>query len=218
MPDIIESAQTCGAITGPASLWCQLRLHPTTAAPLLRVGINVGEHSITNEQEISFETARGNADGSRAQGTWVLVWTVGMILNEANTLWRCILGEPVGAQAQDATRELPKADPDSSAELRRWTAHAVRALVEVRVGRRPARQLRALASQRALADIIRWASSTQSVMTIASLHISQPAPSVAKVVAILRCEGRGRAVALRLDNRTGTWQITNIVSDQRRGT
>ena len=218
LPDIIESAQTCGAITGPAGLWCQLRLHPATAAPLLRVGINVGEHAVTNEQEISFEHTMVKASGPRAKGTWVLVWTVAMILGEANTLWRRYHGQPEDAQAQDATRELPKADPDSSAELRRWTAHAVRALVEVRAGRRPTGQLRALASQRALADITRWSGSTQSVMTIASLHISQPAPSVAEVVAILRCEGRGRAVALRLDNQTGTWQITNIASDQPRGT
>lgn len=115
--------------------------------------------------------------------------------------------------------------PTSSASLpdpRPWAARFAQALVEVLAGQRPLGQLVRWTSGEvyeslATRVVAPWpAAPSPSVRrpaerpVVRSVRVDQPADGVAEVSAVVRGEGRARAVALRLEGLDGRWQCTAL--------
>jgi len=93
-------------------------------------------------------------------------------------------------------------------------AAAVRVLLEVLVGDRPAYQVARWVSPALLCGLERRCPTPTSRRArrplLHSLHISEPADSVAEVAAVISTGQRYRAVALRLEGRDGRWTVTAL--------
>lgn len=140
-----------------------------------------------------------------------------------------LVSPPVSEPETDAPPLADDVDfgpqPTRSAALpdpRPWAARFAQALVEVLAGQRPVGQL------------VRWTSGEiyESLATdlgaagpapgravsrqpaerpvVRSVRIDQPADGVAEVSAVVRADGRARAVALRLEGLDGRWQCTAL--------
>jgi Family of unknown function (DUF6459) len=112
-----------------------------------------------------------------------------------------------------------------------WARQLARGVAEVLVGARPPRQLAAWLTEPANTDLRRAAwrrrlhdrrsssrSNRSSAMTrergtrilVRSVHVTEPADSVAEISAHLWINGRGTAVALRAEGRGGRWVCTAV--------
>ena len=91
-------------------------------------------------------------------------------------------------------------------------AAAVRVLLEVLAGDRPARQVSPWVSPKVLAGLEqRRAPGRRARHTLLrSVHVAEPVESVAEVTAVVRSGERFRAVALRLEGRDGRWLVTAL--------
>ena len=93
-------------------------------------------------------------------------------------------------------------------------AAAIRALLEVLAGDRPARQLAGWVSPR----ILFWLENRSPTqrgpgsreVRLRSLHLSEPAESVVEVTAVIHDGPRCRAVALRMEGIDGRWTVTAL--------
>jgi hypothetical protein len=93
-------------------------------------------------------------------------------------------------------------------------AAAVRVLLEVMVGDRPAYQVAEWVSPALLTSLERrcpaGAPRQARRPLLRSLHVSEPAESVAEVAAVISNGPRCRAVALRLEGMDGRWTVTAL--------
>jgi hypothetical protein len=121
---------------------------------------------------------------------------------------------------QPAVPELRVVTGDGSSEHREvqvWAARFAQATVEVIGGDRPVTQLLRWTSNRVYADLDRRArilgrsgpptsARVRSVRPqVRSVHVFQPAPTVAEVSVHVRHGHRSRALAARLERRHGRW-------------
>jgi len=89
-------------------------------------------------------------------------------------------------------------------------------MIETVTGRRPASQLRHHTSPTVQAGLARDAGritrlgTARRPATLHSLHVTEPADGVAEVAAVLRVEGRFRALALRLEGLDGRWRCVRL--------
>jgi|GEM_PF-3296941 len=112
------------------------------------------------------------------------------------------------------TRRADLPDP------RERAAAAVRVLLEVLAGDRPARQVAAWVSPSILEQLeqhqIRPAHRQARRCFLRSLHISEPTEGAAEVAAVVSHDASGsarrRAVAMRLEAREGRWTVTAFVA------
>jgi hypothetical protein len=112
---------------------------------------------------------------------------------------------------QTFRRDLP--DP------RERAAAAVRILMEVLAGDRPARQVAGWVSPSILERLeqhrVTPAHRRARRCYLRSLHVSEPNDAVAEVAAVVSHDGSGsarrRAVAMRLEGREGRWTVTALV-------
>jgi len=95
-----------------------------------------------------------------------------------------------------------------------WARAFIQAALETRSGRRPASQLRGMATPAVLAGLSRAgaqaaAAGSQPVVVVRSVRVDEPADAVAEVCAVISAperEGpRFRAVAARLEGHQGRW-------------
>lgn len=93
-------------------------------------------------------------------------------------------------------------------------AAAVRLLLEVVVGERPARQVAGWVSPRVLAGLERRSPGHRAALgrrpQLRSLRITEPADAVAEISAVVALGERVRAVALRLEGLDGRWTVTAL--------
>lgn len=123
-------------------------------------------------------------------------------------------------QQQLALQWLPKgvdpvpqhSVPPLPDDLQRWIARTCAAVAEVAGGIRPARQLFRVVRPGPLEQLQRRArvmpSGQGPVRRVASLRVSQPAPGVLEVTAVVECTRRFQAVALQVRHIRGTWRVT----------
>ncbi|TDD63898.1 hypothetical protein E1293_42265 [Actinomadura darangshiensis] len=101
------------------------------------------------------------------------------------------------------------------AEVRAVAEAAVRLVVEVLAGTRPANQLSLVAVPavcRAMAAPRGPAARGRRVVPpkVLSTRSQRPSPSVAETVAVVAVAGRVHALALRLEHRRGRWRCTAL--------
>jgi len=102
-----------------------------------------------------------------------------------------------------ATQHLPPAD--------RTASMLARALVEVISGRRPLAQLRVHCAPEIYAGLAaRPSTGPLALPHLLTVHVCEPADSVAEVSAAFRRADRVRAVAFRLQGVDGRWRITAL--------
>lgn len=93
-------------------------------------------------------------------------------------------------------------------------AMAVRTLLEVVVGERPARQVASWVTPRVLAGLENRPARQRTALgrrpMLRSLRVTEPADAVAEVSAVVALGGRVRAVALRLEGLDGRWTVTAL--------
>jgi len=121
---------------------------------------------------------------------------------------------PPAASAAIATRlRRGLADPGP------WARAFIPAALETLDGRRPVTQLRTWTSPAVFTAIQRAQARTRphpglGVVVVKSVHVSEPAEGVAEVCAVVSrpdVEGpRFRAVAIRLESRSGRWQCVTM--------
>jgi len=89
-------------------------------------------------------------------------------------------------------------------------------VIEVATGRRPAGQLARHAAPAVQAGLARDAGrlrrlgATARPATLSSLHVSEPVEGVAEVAAVVRVDGRSRAIALRLEATDSRWRCVQL--------
>lgn len=94
-------------------------------------------------------------------------------------------------------------------------AAAVRVLMEVLAGDRPARQVSGWVSASVLAGLesrvgSRPGKNRPRQCLLRSLHLSEPSDGAAEIAAVVDTGTRCRAVALRMEGRDGRWVITAL--------
>lgn len=121
------------------------------------------------------------------------------------------------------TADEPEPDRAGLPDPQPWCGRLVQAIVEVLAGERPATQLIRWTSPAVFADLRRAAPATagsravrrqqgpQRRTVVRSVHVSEPAPGVAEVCALIWNGHRARALALRLQGRHGRWQCTSLL-------
>lgn len=123
---------------------------------------------------------------------------------------------------------LPEYDPSTTArlpstldaQLRPWAARFAQAVVEALGGDRPVTQLVRWTSRAVYADLDRRAQVVATVRgarsgrmvrpQVRSLHVFQPSPSTAEISVHVRHGERSRALAARLEQRSGRWVCTAL--------
>ncbi|HEY0561645.1 MAG TPA: Rv3235 family protein, partial [Frankiaceae bacterium] len=94
---------------------------------------------------------------------------------------------------------------------RRVAPTAVRGLLEVVAGERPARHLRGLLTPRVALQLDRIRRPGRcSTGTVRSIRVSEPTPGVAEVCAVVRRGERYAFLAARLQGLDGRWQVTHL--------
>ncbi len=103
---------------------------------------------------------------------------------------------------------------------RPWADRLVQAVVEVLAGDRPAAQLARWTTAGVYYDLQRSATRAARERAVfarrppadavRSVHVSEPAPGVAEVCALVERGPRVRALALRLEELDGRWQCTAL--------
>lgn len=100
-----------------------------------------------------------------------------------------------------------------------WARAFIQAALEIRSGRRPASQLRGMATPAVLFGLSRagaqaTATGSQPVVVVRSVHVTEPADAVAEVCAVIcapeRDGPRFRAVAARLEGHQGHWRCVTL--------
>ncbi|HVV30684.1 MAG TPA: Rv3235 family protein [Mycobacteriales bacterium] len=113
---------------------------------------------------------------------------------------------PLVSSERTPRRELPDPRPRAAA--------AVRVLLEVLSGDRPARQVAAWVNLSVLArleaPVRNLTRRMPRRMLLRSLRVSEPTESVVEVTAVVAAAGRARAVALRLEGLDGRWIVTDL--------
>ncbi|MDP9239311.1 MAG: Rv3235 family protein [Actinomycetota bacterium] len=96
---------------------------------------------------------------------------------------------------------------------RACAARLVVATMEVLSGRRPVQQLMPWTDEAVYAQLSRTVRARRRIGgpgTLRSLRISEPAPGVAEVCAVVGSAQRSRAVAARLEGADGRWRCTAL--------
>ncbi|WP_165970373.1 Rv3235 family protein [Actinomadura sp. 6K520] len=138
-------------------------------------------------------------------------------------------GAPSGAATRGALALRPSAPPPArppglrlvrpadgvDAEVRAVADAAVRLVVEILAGTRPAAQLSLVAVQPVCREMARLRSATRRGARIVppkvlSTRLQRPAPAVAETTAVVVIAGRVHALALRLDHARGRWRCTAL--------
>lgn len=107
-------------------------------------------------------------------------------------------------------------------ELRAWAARFAQAVVEVTGGDRPLTQLLRWTTARVYADLgrrVRLMAASRPVgqrrrtvrPQVRSVHVFQPTPMSAEVSVHVRYGQRSRALAARLEQRSGHWTCTELL-------
>jgi len=97
-----------------------------------------------------------------------------------------------------------------------WARRLLVAVLEVRAGLRPARQLSGYLSTGVYDGLLRGLDRVpveadgQRQATITSIHVFEPAPAVAEVSAVVRSGARYRALAARLEGHDGHWRCVRL--------
>jgi hypothetical protein len=114
-------------------------------------------------------------------------------------------------------RSRPEESDDAPPEVRAWGARLSQAIVEVLAGARPAAQLSAHASLDVLHQLERWSGRLSWRGTgparnpkVMSVHVCEPRPGVAEACASVDTGPRQRAFAMRLEARSGHWELTAL--------
>ncbi len=117
---------------------------------------------------------------------------------------------------------VPGGRDDRAEELRAWAARFAQAVVEVTGGDRPLTQLLRWTTSRVYADLsrrVRLMAASRPVgqrrrtvrPQVRSVHIFQPTPTSAEVSVHVRYGQRSRALAARLEQRSGHWTCTELL-------
>jgi len=142
-----------------------------------------------------------------------------MLLGTAPTALRRAPGDRTGGPADvrpaPAAAHLPGLPGQTSRDERlpdprAWAGRFVVALFEALSGRRPMAQLMPWTDPRLYAELARRQRTGQPLppTTVRSVHVSEPSDGVAEVCAVVRRDGRCRAVAVRLESNGGRWRCT----------
>jgi hypothetical protein len=116
-------------------------------------------------------------------------------------------GDPLDARPT-GRHELP--------DVTTFSRRLVIGIIEVATGRRPSSQLARHSAPAVQAGLARDAGrmtrlgTTGRPAVLHSVHIVEPADGVAEVAAVVRLEGRFRAVALRLEGLDGRWRCVRL--------
>jgi uncharacterized protein DUF6459 len=102
-------------------------------------------------------------------------------------------------------------------DVRAWGARLSQAIVEVLSGSRPAAQLSAHASFDVLQQLERWSGRFSGRATaparnprVMSVHVCEPGPGIAEACASVDTGPRRRAFAMRLEVKSGHWELTAL--------
>ncbi|MCA1823296.1 MAG: Rv3235 family protein [Mycobacteriales bacterium] len=118
---------------------------------------------------------------------------------------------PVGDEPDDF--DPVRTVPDRLPPLAARATMMVRAVLEVLAGDRPAAQLMRWASDEVYADLERRAARRGPrpwAATLRNVHISEPAPGVAEIAAVIRRGTRVAALAMRMEGLDGRWLLTAV--------
>ena len=144
-------------------------------------------------------------------GPWDQPLPFGVAELEAPSPLRLVAPRDPFAATPTARRSLP--DPDA------WARRLLTTMFEVVAGRRPARQLSALASASVCAGFSTVALRTGRLARLAaaspapqvrSVHVCEPADGVAELAITLAARGRVHAVAMRLEGLDGRWRCVKL--------
>lgn len=130
-------------------------------------------------------------------------------------------GRPEPAPTQPHLVAVPTSDDGLDEEVRRWAVRFAQAVVEVTGGDRPLTQLLRWTSPRVYAELgrrVRIMTQTRPVgqrrrtirPQIRSVHVFLPVPTGAEVSVHVRHGQRSRAIAARLEHRSGHWTCTDL--------
>lgn len=131
---------------------------------------------------------------------------------------RLVTGDPLPFERAAALSAVDRFDrlPTPRSMLpdpRACAARLVVATMEVLSGRRPIQQLMPWTDDAVYAQLSRTVRTRRRVggpATLRSLRISEPAPGVAEVCAVVGGAQRSRAVAARLEGADGRWRCTAL--------
>jgi hypothetical protein len=123
--------------------------------------------------------------------------------------------------AGDAAEESPDTEAHERAEVQRWAARFAQAVVEVTGGDRPVTQLLRWTTLPIYSDLERRARVVTRGRTagqrrrtvrpqVRSVHVCLPRPGRAEVSVHVRYGARSRALAARLERRSGRWTCTAL--------
>ena len=128
---------------------------------------------------------------------------------------------PVPATPEPRLYAVPSAPGAPEQEVRAWAARFAQAVVEVTGGDRPLTQLLRWTSPRVYAELgrrVRIMARSRPVdqrrrtvrPQVRSVHVSLPVPTGAEVSVHVRHGQRSRAIAARLEQRSGRWTCTDL--------
>lgn len=174
----------------------------------------------TEPSEASPAAHRDPATSVPVQGTLPLLFTLpGGAPSRPRPPRRLhLVPSPLGIEDDDrpSGTSTPRTDlPDP----RRWAGALVQAVVETRLGDRPASQLVRWTTREVYERIARQAGSAHGPSArgarairpvIRSLHVSEPGDGVVEACSLVHDGTRGRAVALRLEGIDGRWVCTAL--------
>ncbi|MCW2693313.1 MAG: uncharacterized protein JWM67_1917 [Mycobacterium sp.] len=118
---------------------------------------------------------------------------------------------PPAPRSQDGLVAVVRTPRTALPDPRRVAPTAVRGLLEVVAGERPARHLRGLLTPRVALQLDRIRRPGRcSTGTVRSIRVSEPTPGVAEVCAVVRRGERYAFLAARLQGLDGRWQVTHL--------
>ena len=128
--------------------------------------------------------------------------------------------QPAPPAPQPHLVAVPSSDGDDD-EVRVWAARFAQAVVEVTGGDRPLTQLLRWTSPRVYAELgrrVRFMAQNRPVgqrrrtirAQVRSVHVFMPVPTAAEVSVHVRHGHRSRAIAARLERRSGHWTCTDL--------
>ena len=144
-------------------------------------------------------------------GPWDQPLPFGAAQLEAPSPLRLVAPRDPFAARPTARRSLP--DPDV------WARRLLTTMFEIVGGRRPARQLSALASPSVCAGFtvaglragrLARLAAANPVPQVRSVHVCEPADGVAELALTLAARGRVHALAMRLEGLDGRWRCVRL--------
>ncbi len=124
---------------------------------------------------------------------------------------------PLQGSEREASIEPQPTAANDLPNPRAWAAQALRVILEVMDGSRPARQLnrwvtRGIQDRAARRGILarQRGGRGHRVNLVRSVHVCTPQDAVAEVAALVVHNGRHRAVALRLEGVDGRWLVSAL--------